>query len=823
VSSSISRIYRAIVWIAGLSKKKGAVIAIIAVIVSFGGLVAYSVSLPRQEQASTEPAANTAANTVDSSQIKINESVPENGGGTTIAENNAGQQPQAKNGTTTIANNTVIANNTIVINKPVYNNNTVIYHPVTIHLEDYKTTINQHVKVEDNITISGSSGSSKPSTGKSYSSMTIHAKRISSDWWSGKFADDKVGMFVAVYDMKGKLVKSGFADESGFTISGLSDSLYFIYPADCNDCNHSKNDVIFAQWEDGSKDRPRLVPAGSDVTASYSLNVFEKAKELPPKQVPPEETETSAIPEIKLKATDATYVYGWVQVDVQLVNKVQGYDDVLIKVYAPNGTLHDSFNYSDQQGFFTPRQAGEGDYKIIATYKYDKFTAKNEIIHPIKFATPEFVNLAATEDNGTVRLSGLMKGGLAGENVSIAINDPDNMVVKKYEANFSTKPLVSLFIGSDEAGTIFNKTGNYTFVVTHLLTGTRGNATLFYDAGENTTVANTPVNVSNDSGKSEQPDIAVAGDNIYAVWQDDTSGQPEVMFAKSTDGGASFGKPIALSNSKEGGFSNEPDIAVAGDKVYVAWADYNSEEMAAVAFRSSTDGGKTFGNVTMLGNHTGEVPSPQVVVMMAQDNDIYVSWVAGAVEEFTGNLMLAESTDGGSTFESSQVAEKISDAATTASGDKLYLAWRHFPSGETSDDKGSANVFAVAGNDKSQEIPELQNLTIYSMAASNNTVYVAGLKDDSVVLARSNDGANFNATTLGNGLTPAVAASGGNVYVVWEQDGKILLASSTNGGKTFSDPDSISGDGQSHFAAVTASENAYIAWSSNNDVFLTAP
>jgi hypothetical protein len=392
------------------------------------------------------------------------------------------------------------------------------------------------------------------------------------------------------------------------------------------------------------------------------------------------------------------------------------------------------------------------------------------------------------------------------------------VIVKKYEASFSTKPVISLFIGSDEASAIFNKTGNYTFVVTHLLTGTQGNATLFYDAGENTTVANTPVNMSSNSGKSERPDIAVAGDNVYAVWQDDTSGQQEVMFAKSTDGGATFGKPVALSKSKEGGFSNTPDIAVSGDRVYVAWADYNSEEVAAVAFRSSTDGGKIFGNVTVLGNYTGEGPDPQVV---AQGDDVHVSWVTGAVEEFTGNLMLAESTDGGSTFESKQMAEKVSDAVAAASGDKLYMAWRHLPSGETPDDEGSANMFA-AGN-KSQEIAELQNMTIYSMAASNDAVYIAGLEGDSIVLAKSNGSANFNATTLGTGLAPVVAASGGSVYVAWEQDGKISLATSTDGGKTFSDPDSISDDGQSHFPAVAASEGAYVAWSGSNDAFLAAP
>src|SRR5581483_2171602 len=654
---------------------------------------------------------------------------------------------------------------------------------------------------------------SKPTTNSKTYSMTIHAKRIPSDGWSGRFADDRVGMFVAVYDMKGKLIKSGFADENGFTVSGLENSLYFVYPADCTSCNHSKNDIIFKQWEDGSKDRPRLVPAGSDVTASYGL-IVEKT-ESPPKQpapTPPEETQTSAVPEIKLSASNATYVYGWVQINAQIVNKVQGYDDVLIKVYAPNGTLHDSFPYSDQQGFFASRQAGEGNYRIVATYKYDKFTAKDEITHPIKFATPEFVNLAATEDNGTVRLSGLMKGGLAGENVSIVIRGPDGPVVKKYEASFSTKPVISLFIGSSEASSIFNRTGNYTFVVTHLLTGVQGNTTLFHDAGGNTTTAaaNTPVKISDIAGKSERPDIAVAGNIVYAVWQDNTSSQRKIMFAKSNNSGANFSKPVAISESKSGGFSDTPHLAVSGNKVYVVWADYNSDQLAAVAFRSSSDGGKTFGNVTMLGNHTGEVPDPQVVAM---GSDVSVLWVAGTVEEFTGSLMLAESTDSGSTFDTKLVVDNASDAVAAGSSGKLYLAWRHFPSGETPNDKGSANMFEAGGN--LQNVPELQNMTVYSMAASNDAVYIAGLAGDSVVLAKGN-GANFTRSTIGAGLATDVAVAGNNVYIVWEQDGNIFLATSTDGGNTFSNADNLSDDGQSHFPSVAASNGVYVTWSGNN-------
>ena len=225
-------------------------LAMVAVVAVFGGLVAYA-SMTRQQEEGPAPVLTT----IDRDDGD-NES-------TTIAED-AQDQPQQDNDSI-FANNTV---NTIIINKPVYRNDTIIYQPVTINLENYRTTINQHIEQDDD-------------PADTSHSITIHAKRIKSEGWSGKFTDDKVGMFTAVYDIAGNLVKTGYADERGFTVKGLENKLYFVYPADCDDCNGSKNDILFKQWEDGSKDRPRLVPADSDVTASYRLVVPEKPKQVP--------------------------------------------------------------------------------------------------------------------------------------------------------------------------------------------------------------------------------------------------------------------------------------------------------------------------------------------------------------------------------------------------------------------------------------------------------------------------------------------------------------------------------------------------------------
>ena len=56
----------------------------------------------------------------------------------------------------------------------------------------------------------------------------------------------------------------------------------------------------------------------------------------------------------------------------------------------------------------------------------------------------------------------------------------------------------------------------------------------------------TPKNVSNNSDFSFTPQLAVdLGGNIYVVWEDDTNTNSNILFRRSTDGGATFSAPRA--------------------------------------------------------------------------------------------------------------------------------------------------------------------------------------------------------------------------------------------------------------------------------------
>jgi hypothetical protein len=95
------------------------------------------------------------------------------------------------------------------------------------------------------------------------------------------------------------------------------------------------------------------------------------------------------------------------------------------------------------------------------------------------------------------------------------------------------------------------------------------------------------------------------GNNVYVVWWTNRSGNWEVMFRTSTDGGQTFGDKINLSNSPDTQ-SQTAEILAFGDNVYVTWWELNENvhpHTNESVLRVSTDAGQTFGPVINLGTN----------------------------------------------------------------------------------------------------------------------------------------------------------------------------------------------------------------------------
>src|SRR5215208_1185432 len=188
--------------------------------------------------------------------------------------------------------------------------------------------------------------------------------------------------------------------------------------------------------------------------------------------------------------------------------------------------------------------------------------------------------------------------------------------------------------------------------------------------------------LSNNTGDSTNPNVAVSGSNLYVVWEDTSSGNREILLIRSHDG-SNFTSTQTLSNSP--GESFDPRIAVSGSNVYVVWEDTATDGSSEVKFAKSADNGATFGSVQNLSNQSRDSTNPNITV---SGSNVYVVW-EDTTAAGSSDILLARSTNNGATFGvvhnlSNSPVESF-DPTVVASKNKLFVTW--------SDDKeGDAEI-----------------------------------------------------------------------------------------------------------------------------------
>jgi ethanolamine utilization microcompartment shell protein EutL len=209
------------------------------------------------------------------------------------------------------------------------------------------------------------------------------------------------------------------------------------------------------------------------------------------------------------------------------------------------------------------------------------------------------------------------------------------------------------------------------------------------------------INLSNNAGKSSSPRIAASGNNVYVVWSDDTPGNTEILYRRSTDGGASFGGTVNLSNTT--GSSYPVNLGVSGNDVYVVWSDEtpgtgNSE----ILYRKSGDGGASFGGTVNLSNTTGISSRATVAVSnVSQQEEVYVLWI-----DDDSDILYRKSTDGGASFGRTVRLTSVQGANATVavSGNNVYLVWNN-------DAPGSSEIFYRKSTDGGAFFGDTVNLS----------------------------------------------------------------------------------------------------------------
>lgn len=313
---------------------------------------------------------------------------------------------------------------------------------------------------------------------------------------------------------------------------------------------------------------------------------------------------------------------------------------------------------------------------------------------------------------------------------------------------------------------------------------------------------------------SQISQVAASGDNVYALWQNNSPDQ-NVYFRRSTDNGAAFDKTIRLSNAVSAGYATDPKMAVSGNYVYVAWMDAVAGENSKVLFRRSTDGGATFEDAGVLGNNAKG--SSGIQQLLSSGNDVYAVLIDEWAEKgsYYYDVKLRVSSDNGKTFGdpisllprlSHWNVRSVSSLAASPAGDMLYLVGVDY--GDCSPEQANcgddAKIFFRKSADSGKNFSEPMTIGRPSGIVTKSTSEIRAQPPAWVQVAADN---NHVSIVWGE-------------YVFSEDRGAIFLAMSSDKGETFEDAVQLDGDvaGSSDAPLLfSSSDSTYVAWNARED------
>jgi hypothetical protein len=318
-------------------------------------------------------------------------------------------------------------------------------------------------------------------------------------------------------------------------------------------------------------------------------------------------------------------------------------------------------------------------------------------------------------------------------------------------------------------------------------------------SNDNGTTFGSSVNLSNNSGFSEHPQIAAYDNKVYAIWADETSGNREVLLTRSVDNGRSFDKIKNLSNNTSDSFNQE--IAVFGDTVYVVWLDQSDEDDETnILLKASGDGGETFGRTVNISSNANQETFPKVA---AFEGSVYIAWNMAddtLDERDNEGLFFVRSLDGGNNFDNIIKLNHENDFGElqiSAFDETVYVAFGGLHSLDVngvlftkSNDGGRSFSEPVTIDENGRFVNSLNvEVSAYDEQFSYVAAQVTVSGNEEILLLEMTGNNSTKVLNLSNNPKisecPSIAIEGDNIYVVWEDmtpgNHEILYAKGTRG------------------------------------------
>jgi Neuraminidase (sialidase) len=359
---------------------------------------------------------------------------------------------------------------------------------------------------------------------------------------------------------------------------------------------------------------------------------------------------------------------------------------------------------------------------------------------------------------------------------------------------------------------------------------------------------------------SSTPQIAVAGNSIYAVWQDERCGNADIYLNYSTDGGANWqSSDIRLGSDVPGSaHSSAPQIAVSGADVFVVWEDYRNGA-CDIYLNYSTDGGTTWQRYDKRLNTdaagTDDSQFPQIWIF---GTNVYVVWWDS--RNGGHDIYLNYSADGGMNWQTSDIrldtdpagAADSENPQIAVSGASIYVTWQDYRNGacdiymNCSTDGGltwqmsDARLDTDPAGATNSENPQIAvsgagvYVTWQDYRNGACDIYMNCSMDGGMTWQTSDTRLDTDPAGAAYSENPWIGVNGSNIYVVWADDRNgnrdIYYNYSTDSGANWQasdtrlDTDSI-GTSDSHKPQIAVSGDAVcVVWRDNRngnwDIFL---